>query len=145
MLTYTAEDTPPPADIDAVDAGLHRYNLDHGRVDEVQRVFVFVREEDGRVRGGAVGRRWGRFCELQQLWVDTPLRRSGVGARLLAAFEGEAARLGARTVYLDTFSFQAPAFYAKCGYAVVHAFEGFPHGQAKYTMQKELASPEGTP
>jgi N-acetylglutamate synthase-like GNAT family acetyltransferase len=145
MLTFTTEVAPSEADVDAVDAGLHRYNLDHGRVGEVERVFVFARDVDGRVRGGAVGRRWGRFCELQQLWVDAPLRRAGVGLRLLAAFEAESARLGARTVYLDTFSFQAPAFYAKCGYAVVHAFEGFPHGQAKYTMQKELAASEGPP
>ena len=144
MIRVTAEEQPAQADIDAVDEGLHRHNLDHGGVDEVQRLTVFARDETGRVRGGAVGRRWGPYCELQQLWVDEPLRRTGIGARLLSAFEAQGLSLGASTVYLDTFSFQAPAFYAKRGYAVVHALEGFPGGKAKYTMQKRL-QPQATP
>jgi GNAT superfamily N-acetyltransferase len=141
MIRVAAEQRPAQADVDAVDAGLHRHNLEHGGVDAVERVVVLARDEAGRVRGGAVGRRWGRYCELLQLWVDAPLRGTGVGGRLLDAFEAEGARLGANSFYLDTFSFQAPAFYARRGYVVVHAFEGFPNGQTKYTMQKARSAP----
>lgn len=144
MIRVTAEEHPSQADLDAVDDGLHRHNIDHGGVDEVQRLAVFARDEEGRVRGGAVGRCWGPYCELQQLWVDAPMRRNGIGARLLAAFEARGLGLGASIVYLDTFSFQAPAFYGKRGYAVVHALEGFPGGKAKYTMHKRLRPPAAT-
>ena len=86
-----------------------------------------------------MGRHWGRYCELQQLWVDEVLRRTGVGARLLAEFEARGVGLGCSVFTLDTFSFQAPGFYEKRGYRVELRLEGFPHGHVKYTMQKTVA------
>ena len=139
MLKLSVEDAPQTPDLDVVDAGLHRYNREHGSVDEVGRLAVFARDSADAVRGGAVGRYWGRCGELQQLWVDEALRRGGVGTQLLAAFERHAAGLGCRVVYLDTFSFQAPAFYRQRGYAEILRQDGFPHGHVKYTMRKALA------
>jgi len=139
VLKFSAEDEPSQADLDTVDAGLHRHNLERGSVDEIGRVAVFARDASGVVRGGAVGRHWGRYCELQQLWVDEVLRRTGVGARLLAEFEARGVGLGCSVFTLDTFSFQAPGFYEKRGYRVELRLEGFPRGHEKYTMQKTVA------
>ena len=35
---------------------------------------------------------------------------------MVALAEAEARRLGLRGMWLDTFTFQAPGFYAKCGF-----------------------------
>lgn len=137
-ITVRAEDDPPQAAIDVVDAGLGQYNVERGPMRDAGRVFAFARDESGAVRGGAVGRRLGRYAELQQLWVDEALRGQGVGAELLAAFEAAAATHGVDTMLLDTFSFQAPAFYARHGYEVVLELPGFPQAQVKYTMRKRL-------
>jgi GNAT superfamily N-acetyltransferase len=85
-----------------------------------------------------VGRRWGVCAELQQLWVKPELRRQGHGARLVRAFEAQAARCGCRTLYLETFSFQAPRLYASLGYEMRHTIEGFGHGIAKHLMVHHL-------
>jgi GNAT superfamily N-acetyltransferase len=140
VLRISSELDPSQADLDAVDAGLHRHNLEHGSVDEVRRMAVFARDATGAVRGGAVGRYWGRYCDLQQLWVDEPLRRTGVGSRLLAEFEARGAGLGCSILTLETLSFQAPRFYEERGYEVVLRQEGFPHGHVKYSMRKILAT-----
>jgi len=137
-LKFAAEDEPRQADLDTVDAGLHRHNLERGSVDEVRRMAVFARDAFGAVRGGAVGRYWGRYCELQQLWVDEPLRRAGIGARLLDEFEARGAGLGCSVFALETFSFQAPGFYEKRGYEVVLRQDGFPHGHVKFSMRKTV-------
>jgi N-acetylglutamate synthase-like GNAT family acetyltransferase len=93
------------------------------------------------VVGGAVGRTWGQCCELQQLWVDDSLRNRGTARRLMQDFEAQATARGCSLVYLETFSFQAPVFYAKVGYASVHEFQGFTHGITKHIMQKKLVIP----
>jgi len=54
----------------------------------------------------------------------------------MAMLEQAAVERGATVVYLDTFSFQAPEFYRRCGYAVALRIDGFrtdrqaPDGQA---------------
>jgi GNAT superfamily N-acetyltransferase len=142
-LTFSAEDEPSQADLDTVDAGLHRHNLERGSVDEVRNMAVFARDASGAVRGGAVGRYWGRYCELQQLWVDEPLRWNGIGARLLDEFEVRGASLGCSVFTLETLSFQAPGFYEKRGYEVVLRQDGFPHGHVKFSMRKTVPGPVG--
>jgi GNAT superfamily N-acetyltransferase len=137
-LDIRPEDDPPQAAIDAVDEGLHRYNLERGPMHDAGRLFAIARDADGAVRGGAVGRHLGRYAELQQFWVDESLRGRGVGSRLLAAFEEAARGKGADTVILDTFTFQAPAFYARHGYVPILELPGFPQGNALIKMRKAL-------
>lgn len=108
-----------PADAAAViDAGLAAYNDAAAPLHEVRPVSCVARAADGTVLGGAIGRRWGACCELQQLWLRDDRRGRGLGRRVVLAFEAHAAALGCEQVILETFSFQAPAFYAKLGCVV---------------------------
>ena len=90
------------------------------------------------MQAGAVGRRWGECAELQQLWVRPDLRRQGLGARLVRAFEAHAASAAAGVVYLETFSFQAPRLYRALGYEMRHTIEGYASGIEKHLMVHEL-------
>lgn len=47
---------------------------------------------------------------------------------------------GATTIYLDTFSFQAPEFYRRCGYHSALRIDGFPDGIAKHLMVKHFGT-----
>lgn len=134
----TVHDTLPPDEAAQVDAGLDAFNTAAAPLHQVQPLSCFVRDAQGRVLGGAVGRTWGACAELQQLWVDEARRRQGLGARLLWAFEARARERGCRTAYLETFSFQAPALYRDLGYEVRLALEGFAPGIVKFTMVKSL-------
>lgn len=121
-----------------VDDGIGAFNAAAAPLGGVMPLACFARAADGEVVGGAVGRTWGECCELQQLWVSEARRREGIGAALLARFEARAAQRGCRTVYLDTFSFQAPAFYRGRGYAAAAELRGFPDGIVKYLLVKPL-------
>jgi len=90
------------------------------------------------VIGGALGRTWGECAELQQLWVHSAWRGVGIGDALVGRFESVATLRGCRLAYLDTFSFQAPDFYRRLGWEVVHAIAGFAPGVEKLRMQKRL-------
>ena len=69
--------------------------------------------------GGAVGRSWGRCCEVQELWVDEMQRGRGIGTKLMGMVEAEARARGCTLVYLDTFTFQAPWLYQRLGFEIL--------------------------
>jgi GNAT superfamily N-acetyltransferase len=135
-LAYSDSDDPPREAALAVDAGLDAHNQAAAPLDDVRPLASFARDAAGRVVGGAVGRTWGRCCELLQLWVAPERRRQGVASRLLQRFEARAAARGCDVFYLTTLSFQAPAFYLQRGYASIAEIRGYPDGIAKYLMQK---------
>jgi GNAT superfamily N-acetyltransferase len=138
MARFQLTDTPDADAARVVDSGLGDANDAAAPLHEVQPIACFLRDADGVVVGGAVGRRWGVCAELQQLWVRPDLRRQGLGARLVRAFEARAAQHGCTLVYLETFSFQAPRLYASLGYQLRHSLEGFGHGIAKHLMVHPL-------
>lgn len=138
----TIHDDPSPADVEAVGAGLDRANDEARVLQDVRPLAAFARKA-GELVGGAVGRTWGECCELQYLWVRTGYRHRGLGLRLLQAFEQRARERGCARVYLETFSFQAPALYAAQGYRIAFELRGYTHAVAKFLMIKEIVEGAG--
>lgn len=126
-----------------VDRGLGDFNQSAAPLHQVKPLACFARRPEGTavggVIGGVVGRTWGLCAELQQLWVEPACRRRGIASQLVRAFETKAVERGCRTVYLETFSFQAPALYRALGYAVRLELSGFAPGISKFVMVRDLA------
>ena len=139
-LSISTHEGHPPEECALVDAGLGEFNDQAAPLHEVQPLSCFARSPSGQVGGGAVGRRWGSCCELQQLWVEPTHRRKGIGAQLIQAFEARAKAHGCISFYLETLSFQAPGLYSSLGYKVAYEYAGFPHGIVKYHMVKQVGS-----
>jgi GNAT superfamily N-acetyltransferase len=138
-LHFSVHDDTGPTDAAAiVDAGLDGFNHGVAPLHEVEALSCYVRDDGGVVIGGAVGRTWGRCCELEQLWVHEDWRRRGIGAALVRRFERRAIERGCSHFYLDTFSFQAPGLYRSLGYEAVLVSDVYPHGIVRYTMHKLL-------
>jgi GNAT superfamily N-acetyltransferase len=137
-IRFTVHDGCPSPEAELVDAGLSEHNDRAAPLHEVQALSCFARSGDGRLLGGAVGRTWGAFAELQQLWVEPGQRRAGIGTRLVRAFEAHARSKGCQQVTLETFSFQAPQLYLGLGYAVEFVRRGYPHGIAKFHMARAI-------
>ncbi len=139
-IAYSVHDDVPDEQGRLVDTGLGVANEAAAPLHEVRPLACFARLPAGETVGGAVGRTWGECAEVQQLWVAPEHRRRGLATRLLRAFEHRARQRGCRIVYLETFSFQAPALYRALGYAVRLELRGYGEGIVKYTMVRELES-----
>ena len=137
-LSFADFDEPPEAAALAVDNGLELHNYAVAPLSDVMPLASFASDVAGQVVGGAVGRTWGRCCELLQLWVEPKYRAKGVASRLLQQFEQRAAGRGCDIFYLTTLSFQAPEFYRKHEYAPIAQISGYPNGITKYLMYKEV-------
>jgi GNAT superfamily N-acetyltransferase len=137
-LEVEIESSPTIEDQQVIRDGLRRYNDEFVTADGDAAFAVFLRGTDGAVAGGVLARAGRGWLRIGSLWVDPSLRGQGYGTRLMAAAETEGRRRGCHSAYLDTFSFQAPVFYQRCGYEVFGTLEAFPDEHQRFFMRKSL-------
>ena len=99
---------------------------------------AFVAELAGAVVGTVAGFTWGGYCELRQLWVDEDHRGNGIGLNLMTKAINEARTRGCAAIYLSTYDFQAPGFYAKLGFRRICEIQDKPLGHTDIVMRLGL-------
>ncbi len=92
----------------------------------------------GRLQGGLLGELCAGWLLIHVLWVDEECRGSGLGSALLKLAEQQARAAGAQGATLDTFDWQAEAFYLRHGYEVFGRLENFPAGHQRIYLRKTL-------
>ena len=138
-VEFQVEDFPDPRDIELLETRIRREaSTAMGLGDEVD-LAIFVREE-GEVVAGISGWTWGDCCEMQSLWVQPSLRGRGLGSKLIAAAEAEAAARGCVQTVHFTYEFQARTLYERNGYKLVARVKDFPSGTDALWYHKRLGS-----
>ena len=139
MQSLKIEVEPVPKDVRFLEDRLYDYGVEQTGSDDGKWLSIFVRDDAGVIVAGLHGWTWCGACQVQTLWVRQDLRRQGYGQRLLAAAEQEARARGCDRLFLDTLSFQAPLFYQKLGYEILHVLDDRPRRPHKlYHLQKAL-------
>ena len=106
---------------------------------KAEPVSAYAMRDDVLV-GGCVGHTenlW-HWLTIDLLWVHDDQRGTGLGRRLLEAVEEQARSRGCRWSKLNTWDFQAPDFYAHCGYEVYARETDYPPGHVNHLMRKTL-------
>ncbi|MBI0433145.1 GNAT family N-acetyltransferase [Roseomonas sp. KE0001] len=101
---------------------------------------VLVRDpETGAVLGGLTGRTDKGWLFIELFHLPEALRGGGLGAALLARAEAEARARGCVGAWLDSYSFQAPAFYRRQGYTEFGHVPDNPPGHTRHFFRKVFA------
>lgn len=95
--------------------------------------------ETGATDGGLTARIGFGWMFVELLFVPERLRGQGVGRQLMAQAEVVAHEQQCVGIWLDTFTFQAPDFYAKLGYAVFGEIANYPPGFSRFFLHKHLS------
>jgi GNAT superfamily N-acetyltransferase len=111
-------------------------NLARTGISDWHPVGFFLKSPRGEWVGGLTGHIWGGWLHVNFLWVSETLRGQRQGTRLMDAAEAMARERGAFGSTLETFTFQAPDFYAKRGYRVFGRIDDYPPGHAKLFLSK---------
>jgi O-acetyl-ADP-ribose deacetylase (regulator of RNase III)/GNAT superfamily N-acetyltransferase len=141
-LAITLETAPAQADRDAIVAGLRAHNRRNAPAPDWQPLTLFLRDADGRLRGGLIAESGWRWLHVYFIWVSEEARHLGYGRALLERAEAEARARDCLGVHLDTHDFQAPEFYETLGYKVFGMLEDYPPGHRRYFLRKDLRGNE---
>ncbi|GAB6262576.1 GNAT family N-acetyltransferase [Photobacterium sp. CCB-ST2H9] len=132
--------SPSEDEISEIYRGLVEYNEPHFPDLDEKGFGAFIRDEDGKILGGLVGKVILSSLHVNYFWLSEPIRRLGLGSKLIDSVESEARSLGVKNIYLDTYTFQAPGFYERLGFKEVGRYTDFPKiGVDKIFYQKSLA------
>jgi ribosomal protein S18 acetylase RimI-like enzyme len=138
-LHLVLKDDVTTDEIGFLDARINEHNIARTRVDDGKYLAVWLRDEAEQVVGGLFGWTWAGWLEIRYLWVREDARGQGYGRAMLLLAEQEATARGCERAVLDSYSFQAPAFYQKCGYEIFGELPGFPGDHTRYYMWKDLS------
>ncbi len=122
----------------AIVAPLVQFNESQAGPSGNRPLVVELHDADGAVVGGLWGATAYGWLFTQLLVVPEQSRGQGVGRQLLSLAEAEAVKRGCHAAWLDTFEFQARAFYERIGYSCFATLPDYPKGSSRYFMRKEL-------
>lgn len=130
---------PSDADREAVLLPLLAYNRVNGGPINYERVAIMLRDmTSGDSPGGLWGALYYDWLFVELLFVPDHLRGAGFGSQLLAKAEELARQRRCVGIWLDTFRFQAPAFYLKRGYETFGTLDDYPKGGKRFFFRKLL-------
>lgn len=144
-MTLRIERTDPPTaeDREAILVPLRAYNTAKtgGTVPEL--VAWLVRDEhSGETVGGLYGRVFFQWFYIELLVVPEQARGQGTGSTLMQMAEDFAREKNCVGMWLDTFDFQAPAFYRQLGFTEIGQIDDYPPGHQRFFFQKRLSQTE---
>ena len=126
----------------AILEGLIAYNESQtaGRYAPPRTVALSVRDpQSGNTVGGLTARIAYSRMFVELFYLPETFRGQGLGAELLGKAEDVARDAGCTGIWLDTFSFQAPDFYKKLGYAEFGTLADYPPGFTRHCLHKTLS------
>ncbi|WP_171408443.1 GNAT family N-acetyltransferase [Pseudomonas aeruginosa] len=105
-----------------------------------ESIALLVRDEQTNdIIGGLYGEIFYRWLFIELLAIPEETRGQGTGSRLMNMAEDVAREKGCVGIWLDTFDFQAPAFYQRHGFTEFGHLDDFPPQHKRFFFQKRLA------
>jgi GNAT superfamily N-acetyltransferase len=134
----TVETEVDAATVEAFADLIYEFNMQATGIRDGKTLAIVLRDEAGKVSGGAYGWTWGGTCYIQYMLVPAALRGRKLGTRLMQMVEQEARTRGCTQIALETHSFQAPDFYRRLGFRAAGMVADYPRGHTSISMVKAL-------
>lgn len=123
---------------EAILTPLRAYNAAKAGATVSEQIALLVRNDSDEILGGLYGRVFYQWFFIELLSVPELARGQGMGSKLMQMAEDLAREKKCVGMWLDTFEFQAPEFYRKCGYSEIGHIADYPPGYKHFFFQKRL-------
>ena len=117
---------------------IRAYNQSKREPSKSEPLNIYVEDEQGNLLAGMAAETFGKWLEIEYLYVSEDLRGQGIGSEILNRAEQEARERKCKYSFVNTFQFQAPDFYKKHGYKEVFALREYPYTGERYYYTKDL-------
>jgi N-acylglucosamine-6-phosphate 2-epimerase len=137
-IRISSEPDASPEDTQSIEDQINEYNMRVTGDRNWKPVRIFLRDEEGKIRGGLTGDLWGGWLDIRFLWIDESFRKQGYATQLIQMAEDQARAHGCRNAEVSSFSFQARLLYEKLGYKVIAELPDYPPGHSHFLLRKSL-------
>lgn len=134
--TIVVTDSPSSADRDAITQALVAFNDKAAGPSGFRPLAVLVQDADGNTIGGLWGKTSYDWLVVELFVVPEQFRGQDLGTSILFRAEATARERGCIGAWLDTYEFQALAFYKKQGYELFGTVEDHPRGSRRFFVKK---------
>jgi len=100
-----------------IDAEFNEFAIKNGLTCNY-KPFNIIAEEEGEILGILIGRSYYNEVHVSELLVFEKYRYKNIGTKLMAKVEERYKNKGFLNITLNTYEFQAPEFYKKCGFQI---------------------------
>jgi len=121
----------------AITAPLGEFSAARGFDFRPNPICLSLREGD-RIVGGLIGHTNWDWLHIEVLSVAAHLRSRGYGRQLMEKAEGIACAHGCVGAWVDTYTFQSPAFYERLGYRIFATLPNYPGAEQRIFLMKML-------
>lgn len=129
---------PTQEELQFLDDMIYEHNASKTNKNDGKLFSKLIYDSGNNIIAGVTGWTWANACEITLFWIKKDHRKKGFGKILLKEAEAEAKKQNCKTIFLRTYSFQAPGFYQKYGYRVEHEIKDFPLGHSTFCLIKRL-------
>lgn len=131
---------PEDADYQTILEALIRYNDAAVGPSGYEPVAILIRDDRDETLGGLWGKVSYDWLFVELLFVPELLRGQKLGTQLMNAAEQLARERKCEGIWLDTYEFQAPAFYQSLGYKVFGQLADYPRNSGRFFLRKMLTT-----
>ena len=120
---------------------LVNYNIEMTKDSEfvIKKHTFLAKSDDGKNVGLIEVELFFQYAFVKTLIIDIDYRKKGAGSFLLTKAEEFAKTNNCHSLWLDTFSFQAPKFYEKHGYKSFGQLSNYPDNHKRLFYCKKLS------
>lgn len=122
-----------------VKAGFALYAQAHIGASRLTHDWV-MRDDTGKCIGHIQLIEVGQEGYIKLLWVDEQHRGLGYASKLVSLVEDYATKAEYNCLWVDTYAYQAPEFYQKCGFVKICEVPAYQAGHARIFFKKEYVS-----
>ena len=125
---FVVETDPRPDQVEYLEDRIYEFNSSVTGVHDGEWLAIFVRDDTGRIVAGICGNTWAGTARSGSSGSRSHDAAGGWALGSSRRPSAEARRRGCTQIFLMTFTFQAPAFYARHGFTTVAEVDEYPRG-----------------
>ena len=107
-------------------------------IHEIATHFSVFAKHNAQIIGGALIWEHSDALYIDVLWCDEKYRNQGVGEKIITMVDDIAIQKKKTKIFVDTYEFQAQAFYQKYGFYCIGTVSGYLKGYDRMFMRKDV-------
>ena len=137
IFEYVIDNSPSASDDQIIRNGIVNFNSQ--TINEKATHFSVFAKDGNQIIGGALIWEHSDALYIDVLWCNEQYRKQGIGTKIITMIDDAAKNKGLPKIFVDTYEFQARAFYEKHGFYCIGTITKYLKDYDRIFMRKDVS------